>query len=167
MHEHVEHLVEGLSSADDDKRLDAAEQLARMGEEARGAGAALIRAAADENESVKEWAAAALEGIGPPADAELAEIAELVKSEDVDSAYWAVTLLGRAGNRAAAHVRSLAAALEDYWAAQVRQRAAWACGKIGPAAADAKPALKKAALSSDARLKRLAEEALSAIDRHE
>jgi HEAT repeat protein len=46
---------------------------------------------------------------------------------------------------------------------EVAQRAAWALGKIGPAAAAAASALRTAAASADPRLARLAAEALAAV----
>ena len=48
----------------------------------------------------------------------------------------------------------------------VRQRAAWALGEIGPAAAAAVPTLQKAAGDPDPRLARLAQEAIDQIAGH-
>ena len=45
----------------------------------------------------------------------------------------------------------------------VRQRAAWALGKIGPVASAARGTLKRAAGQGDERLARLAKEALESI----
>jgi hypothetical protein len=45
----------------------------------------------------------------------------------------------------------------------VAERAAWALGKVGPAAAPAREALARAAASAHPRLARLAGEALTAI----
>lgn len=165
MDERIQNLMLQLTSEDETEREAAAERLARLGEGAQGASAALVRAVGDENESVQQWAAAALEGIGVPLETELSEIAKLVGSEDADIAYWAVTLLGRAGDRAVPHASALVEALDGHWAAQVRQRAAWACGRLGPSAAPVKPALQRAATSPDARLKRLAQDALDQLNR--
>ena len=57
----------------------------------------------------------------------------------------------------------LAACLESDCDPSVAQRAAWALGKIGPAAAAGRAALEKAAAAADPRLARLAREALDAV----
>ena len=78
-------------------------------------------------------------------------------------AYWAITLLGRSGQAAAAATAVLAERLGPAAPLEVAQRAAWALGKIGPAALVASGALQVAATSADPRLARLASEALAAI----
>jgi hypothetical protein len=78
-------------------------------------------------------------------------------------AYWAVTLLGRSGQKAATATAVLAGCLNAGCDPSVAQRAAWALGKIGPAAAAAGDSLEKAAAAADPRLARLAREALDAI----
>jgi HEAT repeat protein len=78
-------------------------------------------------------------------------------------AYWAITLLGRAGDNAAPAVAALADILCSSAEPPVRERAAWALGKIGPTAQAARPALDEAAASDEPRLRRLAEKALEAI----
>ena len=50
------------------------------------------------------------------------------------SAYWAATLLGRLGEEAAAAAGPLGQSLTQSFHASVRQRAAWALQRLGPAA---------------------------------
>ena len=88
---------------------------------------------------------------------------KLVDSPDPLAAYWAITLLGRSGKNAAEAVAVLVACVESSADLSVRQRAAWALGKIGPAAGAARGTLKRAAGQGDERLARLANEALEAI----
>jgi len=155
--------IAGLSDPDPQVRRTAAENLSLAGEEARAAAVPLVRAAADDDEIVQEAATAALEEMGPPDPAEVAELASLLEDESADTAYWAATLLGRLGSEAAPAVDRLAAALEGSRPLNVRQRAAWALGKIGPGAASAQPALQAAAAAADPRLSRLSAAALENI----
>ena len=46
-------------------------------------------------ESVREWATAALEEIGVPQASDLTQFAELLGSPNPDVAYWAATMIGR------------------------------------------------------------------------
>ena len=155
--------IAGLRSADPGARSSAAQRLARAGPEARGAAVPLVEAAADEDEEVREWAVAALEELGPPPAEDLDRLAALAEDPRRDVAYWAATLLGRLEHQAAPAVRALTSALVDHGEAPVRQRAAWALGQIGPAAAPALPALQQAADSRDPRLARLARRAIGSI----
>lgn len=158
-------LGEQLSSSDVQQARSSAEQLSLLGEEAGPAAVQLARAAGCDDEETREFVVAALEELGsPPADA-VDSLIELLKDSSADTGYWAATLLGRLGEDAAAACVPLADALGN--ASQdliVRERAAWALGKIGPAAASARESLAKAASSSDARLARLAAAALASID---
>jgi HEAT repeat protein len=157
-------LIDDLNSARVEVRRRAAEHLARH----PGAGAAtvsLVRACADSDEQVREWAVAALEELGAPSPEDVAALVNLVTAPCSDTAYWAATLLGRLGPPAAASVSQLTRVVESGADAAVRQRAVWALGRIGPAAAAAGPALKKAAAASDPRLARLAAAALVSIGR--
>jgi HEAT repeat protein len=153
-------LIADLSSPDAGERARAAEQLSRTGEQASAAAVPLVRAARDENEEVREWAVAALEELGSPSAADVASLAALVGDASPDVGYWAATLLGRLEHEAAAAVPQLTAALSAPHDSAVRQRAAWALGKIGPAAISASDALSKAAASDDPRLSRLAKQVL-------
>lgn len=159
----VDQLITALGSADAAERCRAAEELARLGPIAKVASLELAKACADEDRQVREWVVAALEEIGPPPAADLGDLVELLPSEVPDVCYWAVTLLGRLGTEGARAVPELISTLENHSDMVVRQRAAWALGKIGRAAAAGLPALRAAAASDQARLARLADEAIKKI----
>jgi HEAT repeat protein len=159
----IQELGRQLTAADPAVRLAAAERLCRSGPAAAAVALPLVRACGDVDESVREQAVAALEELGaPPLDA-LAGLIETAAASDPLEAYWAITLLGRSGEAAAAGVSALARQLAPGTDPSVAQRAAWALGRIGSAAKDATGALRDAAASSDPRLARLAQEALSAV----
>ena len=144
-------------------RLAAARRLAVAGEDARPAAVALVRATGDAQEEIAEHAVAALEELGPPSGDDMAQLVELLEEAHDDVAYWAATLLGRLGADAAPATDALAGALNPRRALAVRERAAWALGRIGPQAAGAVAALETAAAEEHARLRRLAGEALTTI----
>ena len=156
-------LSKQLASTDAEQRAAAAELLSRAGEGAVAAAVPLVAACGDADERVRESAVAALEDLGTPATADIASLIKLVDSPDPLAAYWAITLLGRSGKNAAEGVAVLVACVESSADLSVRQRAAWALGKIGPAAGAARGTLKRAAGQGDERLARLAKEALEAI----
>ena len=162
----IQALVASLSSADAAARAEAAESLCRAGVDAVSAAVPLVQACRDD-EQVREWAVAALEELGPPPPTAIGDLVRLAGDDHALVAYWATTLLGRSGEAAAAATATLAASveagLEGSHDPAVSERAAWALGKIGPAAAAAKPALERAAAASDPRLARLAKEAIAAI----
>jgi HEAT repeat protein len=112
---------------------------------------------------VRDWAAAALEDLGPPGADDIVALGRLVGSPNPGIGYWAATLVGRCGADAESTVEPLATALAESPFLEVRQRAAWALGKIGPTAKGAIPALEEAARSDDPRLARLAGQALESI----
>ncbi len=155
--------IQQLSSGAPTQRIAAATHLARLGTGAQVAAIPLIAACAANGETAS-WAAEALESLGPPALTDAHALAEMLTSESEESAYWAATLLGRLGPSAAACVAALARALAPSRPLSVRQRAAWALGKIGGAARSAQPTLQSLMHESDARLARLAQEALAQID---
>jgi hypothetical protein len=156
-------LATALSHADPIQRSRAAEQLSRLGPDAQPAAVALARACGDPTEEVREWAAAALEELGPPSSADLEALASLVANDNPDVGYWAATLLGRLREEAAPAVSVLASSLSGDLAMPVRQRSAWALGKIGPPAAASLDALRQATSNPDARLARLAQRAIDQI----
>ena len=159
----VSYWINELSGPEPQRRAAAAEALAQMGREARPAAVTLVRAAGDEDESVCEWASAALEELGAPASEDIEPLVELIRDRSSDCGYWAVTLLGRLEDRAAPAVDALVWALASHPQTAVRQRAAWALGKLGPGAKSAAAALEKAAAGDDARLARLAQRALDEV----
>lgn len=152
-----------LSHPEAAQRATAAEQLARLGNEARGAAVPLVRSVADLDESVREWAVGALEELGAPSPDDQAALVPLLEHDNSDVAYWAVTLLGRLGNDGAPAVPRIAAALEQSPHRAVRERAAWALGQLGIAAPEAVTALRGAASSAEPRLARMAQSALSRL----
>jgi len=156
-------LLSSLSAPDAERRAEAAEQLAQLGADARPAAVALVLACGDEAEEVRQWAAGALEEMGPPEASDLGHLASFLAGRSPDVGYWAATLLGRLKAEAAPAVDALARAVAESSHPAVRQRAAWALGEIGPGAAAAGAALQAAAADPDARLSRLAREALGRI----
>lgn len=160
----ISELIADLSSPRPEVRARAAEQLSRAGEDAKAAAVPLVRAARDDSEEVREWATSALEELGAPSRDDLPALANLLEDQNADVGYWAATLLGRLEDKAAAAAANLAAVVSGSEDIAVRQRAAWALGKIGPGAAVALDALRQAADSDDARLARLARQAIAAIE---
>jgi HEAT repeat protein len=156
-------LAARLTEPDPAVRLDAAEQLAQSGEASAPAAVPLVKACADADDEVREQVVAALEDLGTPPAAAVADLTMLVTATDPLTAYWAITLLGRTGEAAAGAVTVLAERLGPNSDAAVRQRAAWALGRMGGAAAAAVEPLRQAAKADDPRLARLAGEALAAI----
>ena len=160
----ITQLIADLTNLESVRRAGAAEQLSRLGPDAQSAAVPLVRASADQSEDVREWVTAALEELGPPPVSEAPVLATLLGHASADVGYWAATLLGRLGAEAAATVPALASVVAGSLEMSVRQRAAWALGKIGPPAGDALDALRQAAASSDPRLARLAQRAVAQLD---
>jgi HEAT repeat protein len=169
----VPQLIAELKSPTATARAAAAEQLAHLEDGAQAAAVDLVQAAADDDDSVRQWASGTLESLGPPAATDADKLAKLLADPRNDVAYWAATLLGRLG--AAANesgesilpcseiVTGLTAALTSHPEIPVRERAAWALGQIGPAAIAAVPALQNAAAAAGPRLSRLAKQAIEQI----
>lgn len=122
-------LSKALGSSDVAIRAAAAEQLAHLAEEAQPAAVELVEAC-DAPAEVREWANAALEGLGPPAIADLDRLTALLNSESLDVAYWAATLLGRLGTDGTKAVPALERLAKDSPHETVRRRAAQALAKI-------------------------------------
>ncbi len=162
MADDIDSLATRLHSAEADERADAAERLCQEGDAAKAAAVPLVRACGDADDRVREWAVAALEGLGAPSPEAIADLAKEARESVPLAAYWAITLLGRAGQAAGATAPVLADCLASGDAA-VAQRAAWALGKLGPAAAVARDRLEAAAQSTDPRLASLAKQAIEAI----
>lgn len=153
--------IDALSDGDPGRRADAAERLAKLGDGARGAAVPLVRAAGGQDERVRQWAAAALEELGPPAPEDGPALAELLRADNTDVGYWAATLLGRLAD--GRFTGELAAALDKQRPQSVRERACWALGRIGPDARVALPALEAVAQETEPRLARLARSAIERI----
>jgi hypothetical protein len=157
----VSQLAADLSLGTAAARLETCQELAALGEDASPAAVALVAATADPE--LLEWAAEALENLGPPPGEALDELRQQLTHQSPDAAYWAATLLGRLGAAGAPAAPALVQALERSPHASVRERAAWALGELGPAAAAAAGALEQASGAGDARLARLAQAALANV----
>lgn len=156
-------LAAQLDSMNVDQRIAAAEALSHLAREARPAALPLVRAVGDENEEVREWVNSALEELGPPNVSDVETLADLLDDQNQNVGYWAATLLGRLERDAVKTVPQLANILDSQAALHVRERAAWALGKIGPAASSAVDVLRRAMDSEDARLARCASDSLDRI----
>lgn len=156
-----------LRSPDAAQRATAAEELSHLGEGAQPAALGLLVACEDEDPTVCEQAISALESLGPPALADLPQILPLTQSSATDVAYWAITLLGRLEAQAKAAVEPLTGCLAPQRPLAVRQRAAWALGRIGYAPAATLTALQQASQDPDPRLSRLALQAMQQCANHE
>ena len=163
----VAHWIAQLNSTDLMQKAQAAESLARLGDAVKPAAVALAKEAGSADETVREWVVSALESLGPPRPGDVESLKELVASEREETAYWAITLLGRLESIAAPAVPELIQELNENPHPHNRQRAAWALGKIGPAAAAALPDLKAAAHSPDRRMARIALLAIQSISESE
>lgn len=159
----VPQAIVALASDDALQRAAAAERLAQAAEDAKSAAVPLVRAAGDADESVREWAVAALESLGAPPTENQMELAALLSDPRLDVAYWSATLLGRLGAEAKDSTAALAQALQSHPEMAVRQQAAQALAKIGRPAASAVAALQVASSSADPRLARVARQAMEAI----
>ncbi len=165
MSDELSAFITDLESKEPASRIAAAQALAQMGERARPAAMALVDALRTADPTTREWCTAALEELGPPLPEQVDELIVLAGGDSLDAAYWAITLLGRAGEIAATAVDTLTTILRDSTETALRERAAWALGQLGPAARSAEPALREAAASQEPRLSRLAKESLEAIRR--
>jgi HEAT repeat protein len=163
MSQDVSSLITSLESSSVAARREAAESFARLGAEALSAVIPLVKACGDADEQVRDWSVAALEELPAPDASQLASLVPLVASESLDVAFWAATLLGRMEEAAEPAVPALANAVVNHPELVVRQRAAWALGKIGKPALSAIPYLETASTSEDARLARFATMALNSI----
>ena len=127
----------------------------------------LTKAVGCDDELLVESATGVLESIESISDDQAKLLAELLPSHKhqphPNTGFWAATLLGRSGERAAPFLDQLIAALDASTDDGVRQKIVWAIGKIGPPASAASNHLQALAKSSDKRLSRLACQALENI----
>jgi hypothetical protein len=162
----VAQLATDLERGSPAERLETCQELASLGEDASPAALALVTlVATTSDDDLLEWAAEALENLGPPPTDTIERLQGLLGHAKSDAGYWAATLLGRLGASGSPAVPALVTALESSPHASVRERAAWALGEIGPGATAAVGPLEQAAQSGDARLTRLAQAALEQIGR--
>lgn len=161
----IEPLVAGLQRGESSERVVAAQKLCQAGPLAQPAAVALVEATVDESDEVRQWATAALEDLGPPAASDQDKLADLLVRRQDDRAYWAATLLGRLGSSGAPALRFLEQVAGSAAPLNVRQQAVWAIGRLGSVACGAEATLRSLEQSPDPRLRRLAEEALAAIEK--
>lgn len=121
----------------------------------------LIPAVASSDESTMQWATEALENCGPPEEAQLPWLASQLQDPSEDVAYWACTLIGRAGLLANSLQCQLAETLKNRTGAS-RLKAASALGKIGKLNESSIVELRKAA--SETNLPALASAAQRALE---
>jgi hypothetical protein len=129
----AETLVTQLQESDMPKKIVAAETLASLAEEGQAAIVALVQHCGSENEDLQNWCTAALEEIGAPTVAQIDELTLLASSANSDVAFWAATLLGRAGPLASSATTTLQERSDDNSAPAVQRRAIWALQQIQPA----------------------------------
>lgn len=162
---HISDLADMLNSDDSATQRRAAELLSQNADVAADVAIDVVRHVGDEDRVVAEYCVATLEDLGEPPSSQLEELSELATSQNPDIAFWAVTLMGRAGIAAAEHCMLLGDIVISDAAPQVRERAAWAIARIGPAAAVAKPQLESASCAELESVARAAAKALEAIDK--
>ena len=132
------------------------------------AAVALTKAVGCDDELLVEGATGVLESIESITDDQVSLLAELLPGENhqphPNTGFWAATLLGRMGERAAPSLGQLIAALDASTDEGVKQKIVWAIGKIGPKASEACSHLRPLVDASDKRLARLASQALESIN---
>lgn len=161
---HITDLGEQLSSSDPPTRNNAAKLLSQNADAAVDVAIELVRYSGDPDRVVAEYCVATLEELGPPAASQLEPLAELAVSENPDVAYWAVTLMGRAGVAATDHAMLLGDIVISEADVVVRERAAWALSRIGPAASVAAPQLRSISEDQPDSLVRAVAKALETIE---
>lgn len=152
-------LLRTLRGPDAGGRARAAKDLGRLGWLARDAMAALVRAADDADQKVREAAAQAIGQMGPDG---LPPLKRLLVHEDKYVRRQAVWALGRLGAMARPALTDLSAALRDP-DPRTASGAAQGLGNLGADGADAVPALAEAMRGTNIVLCRLAAKALSQI----
>ena len=123
-------LLKQLNATDLPSQVAAAEELARLAEGARPAIVSLVQHCGSTDEDLRNWCTAALEEIGAPSVEQIDELALLASSANTDVAFWAATLLGRAGTLASSATTVLLERSTDRTSPEVQKRAAWALERI-------------------------------------
>jgi len=126
----IETMLQQLKQTDLPAQVAAAEALARLGEAAQPAIVALVQHCGSADEDLRNWCTAALEEVGPPIVEQIDELALLASSASSDVAFWAATLLGRAGSLATSATTILIERSSDPSTPEVQKRAAWALERI-------------------------------------
>lgn len=164
---HISDLGNMLSSDDVAERRRAAELLSQNADVAADVAVELVRGVGDADRQVSEYCVATLEELGEPAPSHLEPLSELAAAGNADVAYWAITLMGRAGVTCAEHSMLLGDIVASDAEPQVRERAAWALARIGPAAVVAVPQLESCKDAEPSSLARAVAKALEAIEEND
>ncbi len=117
-------LADQLAGGEIEERVAAVERLATLGPDAEPAAVALVTACDDPE--LRDLCVGVLEELGPPPEAQLDALTQLARSDEELVAYWAVTLIGRAGHAAASHAPTLRTLIAESSSKAVRDRALWA-----------------------------------------
>ncbi|MEQ8211356.1 MAG: HEAT repeat domain-containing protein [Lacipirellulaceae bacterium] len=159
----LESALHQLRTGETAQQAEAAEAIAALGDGAQPAIPALVQFCGDDEESVRNWCVAALEEAGPPATSHLSDLANMAQAADSDVAFWAITMLGRAGSEAKDAIPVLLERLQDRHAPTVQERAAWALGRIGQGSEPVIFALEKVASHSGGPLAAQVQRALKRL----
>ena len=159
----LESALHQLRTGDTARQAEAAEALAGLGEGAQAAIPALVQYCGDADEGVRNWCVAALEEVGPPARNHLADLSAMAQAADSEVAFWAVTMLGRAGADAHEAIPVLLERLQDRNVPTVQERSAWALGRVGQGSEPVILALQKVASHSGGPLAAQVQRALKKL----
>ena len=163
----IQQCIADLASNDLSNQRSAAAQLLNA-PSCEAAAVELTKAVGSDDELLVESATGVLESIESISDVQASTLAELLPSKTFqphpNTGFWAATLLGRIGQRAAPFLDQLIAALDASTDDTVKQKIVWAIGKIGPPASPASNHLEALVNASDKRLARLASQALESIN---
>ncbi len=144
-------------------RAEAAEVLAGLGSDAAPAAVALVKASADEDELVRDWASEAIQHLGPPPANAAGRLVPLLAHPDANAGFWAATLIGRLGEAARRRGEALLAHAEDESLTMaVRERCLLSLDEVGPRPA-MKPRLQRLAEDSRRRLAKAAKIPLASL----
>lgn len=155
-------LLEALTEREADVRHFAVVSLTSMGKDARPAVPQLIDLLKkDGDANVREAAAFALGKIDPQADGVLAVLSRAWRDEERGVREEALRALAKCGKPA---VPTLIEALRKNFSNDVQIEATKALGQIGPDAKEAVPVLLPLLKDNEEEIRRVAEEALKAID---
>lgn len=110
-------------------QVSAAESLAGLAEAAQPAIVALVQYSGSPNEDLCNWCTSALESVGVPTAEQIEDLTLLVHSASDNVAFWAATMLGRAGALATSALPALEQRAGDA-SPEVQKRAAWALKQI-------------------------------------
>lgn len=136
-------------------------ELARSPEASQQHVIAVVLTLQDEDEEVRAWACDALEEVNPTQES-AAQLAELARHVNPTIAGWSCKLLGRLAEAATPYQAAIANTLSAHASSGARQMAALALQTIPDLSKETLNALRAAAQANDARLSRLAQQAIEA-----